>query len=123
MARQQQVEACFICGEIPCDCNKKAPAKRKAKATRTPSTVPVPVGKGGGAGNKDRFTELAKKDARKEARPSLVADEVTATAIRYLAPLLHPEERRRYADIINPRNMEAANKLAEWRAKHVSDNN
>lgn len=135
MARRPVFESCMLCGELPCVCikapkAKAAPRPRKSPAKVTPQVEepPAPVA---ALPDDPPVTPPSRKAAVRaamrahvrgvEAPPTapsapLDADPVMEDAIRALAPILHPIERRAYDAVLNaPSSIQS--RAAAWREK------
>lgn len=135
MARRPVFESCMLCGELPCVCikapkAKAAPKPRKAPAKPTPQVEepPAPVAALSDDPPMPPTTRKAAVRAAMRAHvrgveappaapvPVLVSDPVMDDAIRALAPILHPIERRAYDAVLNaPSSIQS--RAAAWREK------
>jgi hypothetical protein len=134
--RLSKVEACLICGFVPCECSGKKP-KTQVQVKRAPATEPVD--RAGGSSMRDKMKAAAaaapqplpapprQKRHSEGARlsngsvqpPQLPSDPdpdtVMHQAIRNLAPLLHPDELERYSMLVGS-TPTTKDRAAFWRA-------
>lgn len=139
MPRLSKVETCLICEQVPCECGGKKVTPRP-KAQTAPKQAPAmqSVDRAGGKSMRDKMKAAAAQDppvapisalasrnrlpspsgkrfAPPQSPSSPNPDTVMAIAIRNLAPLLHEEELKRYAVIIDSHTT-TTDRAAFWRA-------
>jgi hypothetical protein len=134
--RLSKVEACLICGFVPCECSSKKP-KTQVQVKRAPATEPVD--RAGGSSMRDKMKAAAaaapqplpahltgQKRQPEGARlsngsvppqlpPDPDPDTVLHQAIRNLAPILHPDELERYSMLVGSAPT-TKDRAAFWRA-------
>lgn len=133
MAHKASVDSCMFCGEEPCDMHKptekpaRTPRKRSTKTppmavVEAPIVAPVPDDPPMPAAPPRAALHAAMRARVKaptgQPTPDLAApDPVTDDAIRALAPILHPDEKRnRRAVLEQPRTVQIRAKV--WRERH-----
>lgn len=134
MPRRSPVDVCMICQEVPCECNKKtkktstgstgivAPPATSTPVELTssrPSSSAREKMKAAAAAPKPASTSVGKQ--RKISVPppqSEHSDETVALhqAIRNLAPLLHPDELKRWGAVITA-GATVAERAALWKGR------
>jgi hypothetical protein len=130
VARASAVEACIFCERLPCECNgpvQRKPRSRKVVEVAAPVLeAPGPEMRVGedrpSARDKmraavDRVRQLPPPSASKTRARRSEADLILASAIRALEPILHPDERVRFASIITS-DPSLDERLAFWKARH-----
>ena len=141
MARISKVETCFICEKAPCECGKvdkpkasktKAPRVEKVKTSVEQLVAPAPPRSG--PSMRDRMKAAAEASAQQapvstptppvtpsvkpqpRQLPTNVDDLIFASAVRALAPILHPDEVARY-DVLIHTTETPVQRAAVWRAR------
>lgn len=135
MARRPVFESCMFCGQLPCACikapkAKAAPKPRKSPAKAVPKVEEPPVPSAPLSDDPPVPTRSRRAGARAAMRahvsspapvvPAPVvpveADPIMEDAIRALAPILHPIERRTHDAILTtPSSIQS--RAAAWRDK------
>lgn len=123
MARTSKVDACLICGEVPCVCGKPSKPAPKPRTPKKDSPVPV-------ASPRVDAIEAMRARASTEVRAPVVfpkapparkvpeEDTEFRNALAALAPLLHPEELTKYAALLpKPETRVVSQRAADWRSR------
>lgn len=131
MARISKVEACLICEQMPCKCNKVASKPRKVAAKPKPdegiSLAPIPRRSALAAMKavakptpvSDSFTVASDSAAEPELRDVAVEKAEFVSAIRALAIILHPSELARYAHLLTEK-LPLDERRKSWHSKRQS---
>ena len=94
----------MLCGELPCECNGKPKGVRKTAAAR-----PVESGN-------NSTTRLSGQVRAVPSRTKTNADYTLVAALRALEPILHPDEKVKYAPLLaSP--VTPAERAATWRER------
>lgn len=135
MVRSSKVEACMICGELPCACftsaKKVTPRKRAVKAISADSSLrsqesDATRSEAPSIRTQNQFAAMRSAAALPRRTQStapapllspLSSEENAAldAALIAFGPLLHPDEKRKYPHLFGG----VAARALEWRNKHV----
>lgn len=114
--RISKVEACMICGTVPCACNgAPKPAKRKSAGLPRQVTSIADL-----QPNSSAIQDAMKRQAEDAKLLKEIAqqkDPDMERAIRVLAPILHPSEKRRFAAILAVPTDLVRDRASAWKAR------
>jgi hypothetical protein len=114
---RNKIDACMFCGNLPCTCLGKQPAKKAAPRKRA-----VKVDKAEAPVVQTKADPLAAMRAAASQVPDkpvvepkvrVQDDPEFGSAVIALESILHPEERTRYAEFLTPEL-----KAAAWRSRN-----
>ena len=113
MAKLSKVEACLFCGNLPCTCNAKPKAVARPKATKAaPFKQDIP---------KSEPRAKFARDAGAVDDDKIGLDYDLVAAIRNLAPILHPIDRRKYSHVTRPIYAgDYERRALEWRKRNAN---
>lgn len=127
MARTSKIEACMLCGEVPCACNQRVsrPRSIKVPAPVEPEQVRPPTRAVAAMKNAARTSRRERLESAYTvptgAAPAYSEDAVLAAALRAIGPIMHETERARYRVILTSQPS-VGDRASAWRGRHVSGN-
>jgi hypothetical protein len=109
MARASKVEACMICWDTPCSCNAKPSKTKTPRAPRAPKIEPAPEHPKPDlrAAMKSAASPIAVSLPRKEEPIPTDSDFTKAVVVLDMYDMLAPEEKEKYALILNDPKLRA----------------